>query len=74
MKKHVFPEHYGNSMKLFLINEFVSNERDRQINVDWHLNGKTQEQIAEDYRLSTRRVQEILQRDYHRMMDGAAAL
>lgn len=69
MKKHVFPEHYGNSMKLFLINEFVSNERDRQINTDWHLNGMTQEQIAERYQLSTRRVQEILRRDFKRMTE-----
>lgn len=66
--KYILP--CGNSDKLLMINEWVSNERDRQINTDWHLNGKTQEQIAEEYRLSTRRVQEILRRDYYRMMDG----
>lgn len=68
MKKYVLP--LSNSDKLLLINEWVGNERDRQINVDLHLNGMTQEAIAEKYRLSARWVQEIIKKSYHQMMDG----
>lgn len=64
----------SNSDKLLMINEWVTNERDRQINTDWHLNGMTQEAIAEKYRLSPRRVQEILRRDYYKMIDGAGSI
>lgn len=68
MKKYAL--FLSNSVKLLLINEWIGNERDRQINVDWHLNGMTQEAIAEKYRLTPRRVGQIIRKSYYQMMDG----
>lgn len=68
MSKYHLP--LPNSDKLLLINEWIDNERDRQINTDWHLNGMTQEAIAEKHRLTPRRVQQIIRESYRRMADG----
>lgn len=57
-----------------MINELIANERDRQLLTDWHLNSMPQEQIAEKYRLSPRRVQQIIRESYFRMRDGAETL
>lgn len=64
--KYAFPG-MSNSDKLLMINELIPNERDRQINADWHLNGLTQEAIADKHHISRRRIQQIIRKSYETM-------
>lgn len=58
MKKYVL--NCANSDKLLRINELIGSGRDRRLLARWHVDGATQEQIAEEFHLSPRRVQQII--------------
>ena len=57
---HEIPEHIKNSELVFLIDEFVRLERDREILKDHWFRGLTFEQLATKNRLSTNAIKNVI--------------
>lgn len=58
--KHSIPENAKNSNVIYLIDEYVRLERDRQILKDHWFGGMTFEQLAENNKLSANAVKNII--------------
>lgn len=57
---HEIPEHIKNSELIFCIDEFVRNERDREILKYKWFNGYTIEKLSDKYNLSETKIKSIV--------------
>ena len=67
MRKSTEAYNLSRSELQYLIDQWIFNERDRRILVDWLLNGMTYERIAEKYDMSDRQIKNIVYKSMDRL-------
>ena len=67
MRKSTENYNLSRSELQYLIDQWIFNERDRRILVDWLLNGMTYERIAEKYDMSDRQIKNIVYKTMDRL-------